>query len=204
LIDRSQADEELTYLVNLFIGQGATSSSSNSSYIQVYGGALVAPFLTLFVSWSLGFDIILSPAAGAGGNFQLVAAAPNLFGGSLVASFPWLGRVCLDGNITGLYGVWNLFEADDAETIIWGSGTLNIQGQSRVYYASPAASTFLVPTITINSQTNAVAFDVTTGLWTILIPITTANLDLAISGGGFGGTAINPLGGATLTNQTTV
>lgn len=201
VIDRSQADEEDTYLVNCHIGQGATSSSSNSSFIQFYGGVLTGPFLTVFVSWSFDFDVILSPVGG--GNIQLVSAAPNIFGNGENASFPFLGRVCLDGSVTGLYGTWNLTDVGGA-SIIWGSGALDIEGQSRVFYTAPAASVFLITTITLNKQTSAVAFDSSTGLWTTLIPITIANLDTTIVGGGFGGTAINALGGATLTSQATV
>lgn len=204
LIDRSAADEEFTYFINCFIGQGATSSASNSSYIEVYGGALIGPFLTVFVSWSLGFDIIIQPGTGSVGNVQLVCSAPNLFGGSLEASYPFLGTVCLDGGVTSLYGDWNLSFPSDIATIIWGSGTLDLEGRSRVYYTSPAASTFLIPTIKINSQTTAFAFNPATGLWTTAIAITAANLDTAITSGGFGGSAINPIGGATLTNQGTL
>lgn len=202
LIDRSAADEQFTYFINPYFGQGATSSSSNSSYIQVYGGVIAGPTLLVFISWSLGFDIILAPTAG--GSIELVSASPAIYGGGVNGSFPYLGRVCLDGGITSLCGVWNVANADDATQIIWGTGALDILGQSRVYYSSPAASTFLIPTITINKQTSANAFDPTTGLWTISIAITAANLDTAIASGGFGGTATNALGGGTITNQATV
>lgn len=87
---------------------------------------------------------------------------------------------------------------------IWGGGSINIQNSTFVYGATgleTAVNTFLLTGgITINLLTTASAYNPTgIGTFNSGISITAANLDAAISAGGFGGTALIP-GGGTITN----
>lgn len=84
--------------------------------------------------------------------------------------------------------------------ILWGPGTVNVQGSSRAVYTSGAsngAATFKISHMKINGSTTAnseCAFTGHSG-----IAISGANLDAACGAAGFGGLALQ-LGGAAITN----
>ena len=87
--------------------------------------------------------------------------------------------------------------------ILYGTGTINVQGASRfIYQAGSAVTAFpLTGGLTINGASTASAYDASgdPALWHPNRALTAANLDATVTAGGFGGNAINP-GGGSITN----
>jgi hypothetical protein len=84
---------------------------------------------------------------------------------------------------------------------LWGPGALDVGGGARLEYPAgqgKAQATFLQSgRITLNGEATACAVDTAgSGGWKCGIALTASNLDTPISSGGFGGTAVNPGGGA--------
>ena len=85
--------------------------------------------------------------------------------------------------------------------VLWGPGSINVRGTSRLNYTAPALTSFLLTgSVTINSSTTA--YSVGSGTGATLnggITITPSNLDAPQGPSGFGGTAFIP-GGGSITN----
>jgi len=89
--------------------------------------------------------------------------------------------------------------------VLWGPGSVDVQGGNSTFaYQTPASgasgSLIFTGALTINGASTANTFNPATGTWGAPIPITTAHLDAAIGGPGFGGTAYQPQTGCTITN----
>lgn len=179
------SDDEGAFVSNCFLGAAVECNPIGYS-VQVYGGAIVsAPFASTALSWSLALDTIIDNPPGGSATIIGLNAATVLL----------VGDVYIKGTIHA--GGGQFFRG-----ILWGPGTLDGIGTTRIGYNAPAVTRFQNAALTLNTQANANAFDPTTGLWSILIPITAANLDLAFGAGGFGGLATN-VGGASFSGQGT-
>lgn len=170
---------------NDFFGSGVQGQSFGYT-VQILGGAIVVnPIVgNAIITFSVDNDTIVD---GTGAAAFWISSA----------SIPALGTVYITGS--------SLAQGDFPARLatIWGPGSLDIIGASRCFYtaARSAVATFLnTGGLLLNGQANANAFDPTTGLWSTLIPITAANLDLAFGAGGFGGLATN-VGGASFSSQ---
>jgi hypothetical protein len=186
---RTSCDDVGFFWSNCFFG-GGTFGQGSAFAGQIFGGAVIANAGVgiSILCWSLNNDVILDSTA-VGEN---LFSCPNA-----VAAFT---NVCIVGELAVLSDLGIAFDAP----IIWGPGVLNVVGLGRIFYTpGTATATFInLGGLRINGLTDGNAFDPTTGLWTVSIPITPANLDLAIVSGGFGGLAMIP-GGATFTSRGT-
>ncbi len=181
----SPCDDLGGFWSNDFFGAGVQGNTMGYS-IQILGGAIVvnANVGNSIITFSVDNDTIVDGTAAA----ALWISA---------ASIPGLGNVYISGT--------SFAQGDFPARLatIWGPGLLDVLGASRCFYNSArgAAATFLNSGgLFLNGQANASAFDPTSGLWSVLIPITPANLDLAFASGGFGGLATN-VGGASFSSQ---
>jgi hypothetical protein len=173
-----------------------TSCISYDSFVNMWGGlsqATVGPTLT---AWSYDFDVIVDSFGGGGSTFAI--SSPSLpvplLGAVYVADFL---QLAVGGAVFG--GVSNV--AGLTTAVLWGPGTLNILGVTRLHYSSNvggAVSTFpLAGGLQLNSLTTATTFVPASGTWIIPAAITPANLDNAAV---FAGNAILP-GGSSITNE---
>jgi hypothetical protein len=181
----SMVDDLGGFWSNDFFGTGVQGQTFGYA-VQIIAGAIVANAIVgnVIITFSVDNDTIVDGTA-----------ASALWISS--ASIPALGTVYIAGS--------SLAQGDfpARRATIWGPGSLDIIGASRCFYtaATGAVATFLnTGGLLLNGQANANAFDPTTGLWSVLIPITAANLDLAFGAGGFGGLATN-VGGASFSSQ---
>jgi len=197
LNDTSGATDEVFGYWNAFVSTGAITKSVGALGSVFWGGALLAADDGAVVTWEFDFDAILDA-----GPARINIEAPLTYSSNdnnEQGTFYVAGVIRLGGDI-GFRNPGSF----SGTSLVWGPGSMDVVGAARIYYnpgAGGATATFTqTGGLQLNSQASATAYDGTTGLWTILIPITAANLDTPISGGGFGGTAINP-GGAAYTNQ---
>jgi len=197
LNDTSGATDEVFGYWNAFVSTGAITKSVGALGSVFWGGALLAADDGAVVTWEFDFDAILDA-----GPARINIEAPLTYSSNdnnEQGTFYVAGVIRLGGDI-GFRNPGSF----SGTSLVWGPGSIDVVGAARIYYnpgAGGATATFTqTGGLQLNSQASATAYDGTTGLWTILIPITAANLDTPISGGGFGGTAINP-GGAAYTNQ---
>ncbi|HYX20196.1 MAG TPA: hypothetical protein VFA98_05070 [Thermoanaerobaculia bacterium] len=181
----SPVDDLGGFWLNDFFSVGVQGPSMGYA-VEIIGGAIIvnANVGNSIISFSIDKDTIVDGTA-----------ASALWISS--ASIPALGTVYIAGI--------SLAQGDFSARLatIWGPGSLDIIGASRCFYtaATGAVATFLnTGGLLLNGQANANAFDPTSGLWSVLIPITAANLDLAFGAGGFGGLATN-VGGASFSSQ---
>ena len=80
---------------------------------------------------------------------------------------------------------------------LWGTGAINVHVGGELGYSGTASTALLkLSGLTLDGATTANAFNVTVnpGVWNTSISLTPANLDAAISSGGFGGIAYGSLG----------
>lgn len=195
--EQGLADDNAWFRVNIFASQGFTSAVPGAALITAFGGAFMGVIPIEASSFSFDYDVIIAPGG---------PTSNSILNSVYVSSS--MGFVYLDVGVTSLLGIWDCVQgtsgAHASPTTIWGPGTLNVLGVSRIFYSAArgAVATFLVPTIMINQQANANAFNSATGLWSAPIAVTAANLDLAFMSGGFGGLAMN-LGGGAITSQGT-
>jgi len=175
-------DDEGAFASNCFFGSGLQCNPVGYGVTMNGGAVIAAPFASAIVSWSPGLDAIIDGTA----SVAILGSTPAV---QLVADVYFKGTTHVSGSA--------FFRG-----IAWGPGSLDGLGSSRIGYTAPAATRFQVPTLLLNGQASANAFNPTTGLWSVLIPITAANLDLAFGAGGFGGLATN-VGGASFSGQGT-
>ena len=197
LTDTSGNTDEFIGYWNAFVSTGAVVKYVGSLNTVFWGGALVGRADGSLVDWAFDFDAIVDA-----GPARINIEASQVFSSNdeiEQGTFYVAGVIRLGGDI----GFRNP-GAVSGTSLVWGPGSIDVVGMSRIYYnpgAGGAMATFTqAGGLQLNSQASATAYDGTTGLWTILIPITPLKLDTPIGGGGFGGTAINP-GGAAYTNQ---
>jgi len=193
LVDTSSLNDEATFYYNCFVNNDAVSSTGSNNLNYFYGGALFSVTGSI-VAWQFDFDAIIDAEVVANIDFARFFSENDS---------PTQGIFYLTGTLR-LGGTQGFRSPDTASGLSgpWGPGTLDVVGMSRIYYNAATAVAIFgnIAALELNSQGSATAFDPTSGLWSALIPITAANLDLAYASGGFGGTAIN-VGGAAYTNQ---
>ncbi|HLK37033.1 MAG TPA: hypothetical protein VKU41_09815 [Polyangiaceae bacterium] len=111
----------------------------------------------------------------------------------------------LEGSVGSTGPAWDDGDGDDDDgvEVLWGPGAVDVAGNARLEYpkggVNPAQTVFQHKGgLTINGQASACTRDPSLlgGSWKCGIALTPANLDKAISLGGFGGIASNPGGGA--------
>ncbi len=139
------------------------------------------------------FGVIRCAELALGAAF--ITTGPQLLFGSSNQFVHW-EEVYLGGNNAILFALSGGHEMFDAASLIWGSGGLFLFGTASIYYHTGSATTTFEQLLgfSLNESGNAVAFDQTTGLWTLPIAITPAALDLPVASGGFGGHATQPGG----------
>jgi len=188
---------------NFYIGVSALGGvyDGSQNFDGVWaGGFILSPFTGGTLIENLGWDVIID--ATGGGDIELTASTG--------------GDELLLGTGGGAYITGSIFVASSCRltiidgNVVWGPGGLSGLGSSHTFYNNTAVATFLQTGTTatepvgaplaLNFQTSAVTFDPTTGLWSTLIPITAANLDLAKTSGGFGGLAATAGGASISTN----
>jgi len=177
--------------------QVAWGAYAYDAVFSTFGAGILSAPNGSAVAWSIDFDTIVT-----GGEIEIISD----FATTLT---PWIGLMYIAVGSFGFavrVGGIRGFSASvsaSAAAQVWGPGTLDMVGAARLWYdatAGAAVATFTNATLKLNGQASANAFNPTTGLWSVLIPITAANLDLAFGSGGFGGLAMN-LGGSSFTNQ---
>jgi len=200
LVDTSGTTDVQTGYVNCFAPFDAVSKFGGTVFGVWYGGALHAVTGTV-VNFVFDYDAILDSSA-AGTNGFMVSQPEHLQTFPLsMGTFYINGTIILRGDVGFVNGRTAIGTA-----LVYGPGTLNVNGASRVFYNLPAAqsaaNTFKCAALQLNGQGNANAFNPGTNVWTGPIALTAANLDLATGAGGFGGLAVN-VGGASFSNQAT-
>lgn len=187
LLYQAPTDDLGAFWSNNFFGNSVFGQSSGYA-VAILGGAIVTnPVANSIISWSLSNDIIVDATAVAGVGTLFIAPT----------TIPTNGDVYIAGSIAGTG------EFVMSTGTLWGPGSFDMLGGGRIVYsgARGAVATFLnAGGLLLNGQANANAFNPTTGLWSVLIPITPANLDLAFGAGGFGGLATN-VGGSSISSQ---
>ena len=135
------------------------------------------------------------------GDVAINAPFQNLQGLVVVGTAFWNGDMDIPNisNIGGGNGqVCVTSDAYYGVGAIWGTGALNVHvGGDLGYSGTTATAAFLkLSGLTLDGATTANAFNfaVNPGVWNTNISLTPANLDAAISSGGFGGIAYGNLG----------
>jgi hypothetical protein len=140
-------------------------------------------------------------SAGFDGDIVL-GVATNLDGASYFGVF-------VDTGVTMVVSAESTFPAffvvGESQATVWGPGSVEVAGNARLEYRpgpNQAQATFLqTGGFKINGSSTACSFDTTgAGTFRCGLPVTAANLDTPVSGGGFGGNAVNP-GGASISNM---
>jgi len=174
----------------------------NAIYSTFSAGILYAVNGSL-VCWSFDNDVILAVSTVAEITvISNVTYGPGGGGGQL----PYINLAYIEQGAAANGHLRITGSRSFQNAIIWGPGILDSSGFARLSYAAgagKAVATFInTGGLKLNGQSSATAFDPTSGLWSALIAITPANLDLAYASGGFGGLAVN-VGGSSFTNQAT-
>ena len=175
-------------LTNTYSVAPANTAVSSGAYNLALGGGIISgpnAFRHGFEGISLTLDVII-----AGGGIIPGTFVQNLGAGAIYIE---------SGVILQISGNCNLRTAP--LNIIWGPGTLNVQGDARVVYTGGVATFVNTGGITLNGLSTATAYDLS-GDPGVIHPnraLTAANLDTTVTNGGFGGLAVQ-LGGATITN----
>lgn len=180
-------DDVPTWFSNCFCTEGLFGGIDDFGTTVLAGAMIGGPFAGVFMSFTLDNDVIVD---GATNNSPIIQQNSS--------ALPLVGKVYIDGqyNVSGI-------GAYTASSLVWGPGFVNGLGTARLTYVAPATSRFQnTGGLRLNTQASANAFDPTSGLWSVLIPITAASLDVAFGAGGFGGLATN-VGGASFSSQAT-
>ena len=197
VVDESVFNDFLDIWWNCFCGADVFAATGSNMESFFWGGAIVSSFGTN-AAFCFDLDAIIGGTSHANIEFTRFESASSL---------PNQGIFYIDTGMDVRLGGNQGFRAVDGLLGLsgpWGPGTIGVTGMSRIFYNPAAGGGVLtfgnIGSIQINQQSSVVSFDPTSGLWSTLIPLTAANLDLPFASGGFGGLAIN-VGGGSLTNQ---
>ncbi len=211
------AETSLRKVVSTLAGSGAISTGFvNVDIDQILLGETPGPAFTLWAGQDrYGFTDVNGGLVDA--DFVMGPSLPNngsacgLFGATIGTAFV---------DTYTLFIVYQNSQVGRAgeNGVVWGGGSILISGSSTLQYPSQATATatflqsgglFLdapglgVDLGTVTTRPTACAVEPTgSGGWTCGIAVTPANLDLAVSAGGFGGDAVSP-GGGSITNRGT-
>lgn len=181
------AGPSVQQFVNVFSEVGATGDFAGGAW-QMIGGALAGNGATFSgTSLLLDGDVIVG-SNGAELNTNNSAGIN-------------LGLVALDGGVLDVIGSEvQVTTALYGSTVIWGSGTLRVDGMTNLRYggASTAVATFvLTGGLKLNNDTTANSLIVgSPNVYNGGISLTAAHLDAAAGAAGFGGFAVRFGGGS--------
>lgn len=184
----SQQGTEPTYSYSSFFTQGVFNQDANHSFV---GGGIVNQFGSV-IGGGFQADIVLDNTAGLGA-FQVGARSwalpPNMVGAYIGGVVEVAGSLVIGTHTLG---------------VIWGPGTLNVVGTTRMVYggaAGEAVAVFLqAGGLLLNNGATAYAINpIDPAAWHPGRALTPANLDALLPAPGFAGLAINP-GGASISN----